>query len=284
LWLQTAQVLGTSNRSAQTHQLGDRPASTKEKEIRMKEIVYHYTSLEVLQKIINSKELRFTKMNTLSDKSEYKYGIQLLKNKLIEYENNNHISNRLNVELLDTFSFRDDLNSISFTDNGDSLAFWNSYYVDKFTPVAIGFMSNEVFSGEFIINQCKYGDPYPLMIKESYEWFRQIFDKKNIIQISKNAEYKQITFQTAHIKQKTFEIEKEWRAVSFGSEKALFGEFDRNGKKIKYFVQQFNIGSLREIIIGPSQQQELNYQKIVLLISNIGLNCRVKKSTIPLEL
>jgi len=250
----------------------------------MKEIVYHYTSLEVLQKIINSKELRFTKMNSLSDKSEYKYGIQLLKNKLIEYENNNYNSNRFNVELLDKFSFSDELYSISFTENGDSLAFWNSYYVDKFTPVSIGFMSDEVFSREFIINQCIYGDPYTLMTKERYEWFRQIFDIKNIIQISKNKEYIHITFQTAHIKQKAFEIEKECRAVSFVPENALFGEFDRNGKKIKYFDQQFNIGSLREIIIGPSKQQELNYQKIVLLISNIGLNCRLKKSTIPLEL
>lgn len=246
--------------------------------------VYHYTSLEVLQKIIDSTKLRFTKMNSLNDKSEYKYGIQLLKSKIIEYEEKNHISNRFNTNLLDEFSFADSLYSMSFTENGDTLLFWNSYYVDKLTPISIGFASDEVFDEELIINQCKYDDPYPSMGKNRYEWFKQIFEVRNIMQLSKNHEYIQITFQTAHIKHKAFEIEKEWRAVSFGTKAALFGKFDRNGKKIDYFDQHFNKKSIREIIVGPSKQQEINYQKIISLISNHGLVCKVRKSTIPLEL
>jgi hypothetical protein len=250
----------------------------------MGKIVYHYTSVDVLQNIIDSKRLRFTNMNSLNDKSEYKYGIQLLKKKIIEYENNNSIGHKFDVKLLEQFSFVNDQYSISFTENGDALAFWNSYYVPKLTPISIGFISNEVFYGECIINRCIYGDPYPLMSKERYEWFRQIFDKRNIIQISKNTEYIHITFQTAHIKQNAFEIEKEWRAVSFKSESALFGELERNGKKVEYFDQQFNIGSICEIIVGPSPEQEFNYRKIISLISRNGLNCIVKKSSIPLEL
>jgi hypothetical protein len=108
--------------------------------------VYHYTSLEVLKKIILSHRLRFTKIHSLNDRTEYKYGIQLLKNKIIEYEKNNYISVKFDNELLDRFSFLDKLYSISFTENGDDLTFWNSYYVDKLTPVSIGFIPNLNYS------------------------------------------------------------------------------------------------------------------------------------------
>jgi hypothetical protein len=247
--------------------------------------VYHYTSIEVLKKILLSQRLRFTKMNSLNDKSEYKYGIQLLKNKIIEYETNNNICSRFDINLLDKFSFSDKLYSISFTENGDDLAFWNSYYVDKISPISIVFKSDNVFSNnDFKINHCIYDNPYPLMGKARYEWFKQIFEIRNIMQISKNHEYIHITFQTAHIKQKAFEIEKEWRAVSFGSKNGSFGKFVKNNKEVDYFDQPFNVESICEIIVGPSIQQEQNYQEVTSLISNRKLKILVKKSTIPIEL
>lgn len=247
--------------------------------------VYHYTSLEVLKKILLSHRLRFTKMHSLNDRTEYKYGIQLLKNKIIEYEKNNYITVKFDIELLDRFSFLDNLYSISFTENGDDLTFWNSYYVDKLTPVSIGFKSNTVFSNnEFIINHCIYDDPYPAMGKERYEWFRQIFDIRNIIKISKNREYIHITFQTAHIKQKPFEIEREWRAVSFAPKNGMFGKYLRNDEEIEYFDQEFHLESISEIIVGPSRKQEMNYNEVSSLISNYDLKTLVKKSMIPIEL
>ncbi|MEJ5961597.1 hypothetical protein [Pedobacter immunditicola] len=98
--------------------------------------VYHYTSLGVLKKIIDYKALRFTKINSLNDKSEYKHGIQLLKNKMTEFEKENNTEGKFDLSLLDTFSFLDKLYSVSFTENGDNLTFWNSYYVDKVTPIS----------------------------------------------------------------------------------------------------------------------------------------------------
>ncbi|MEJ5961598.1 hypothetical protein [Pedobacter immunditicola] len=123
-----------------------------------------------------------------------------------------------------------------------------------------------------------------MMSKELYQWFRNIFDVRNILQLSKNRDYIQITFQTAHIKHKAFEIEKEWRAISFPSKDGLAGKFNRNGKDIEYFDQYFNVNSIREIIVGPSSQQEKNFEEVKLFISNKGLSCLVRKSTIPLEL
>ena len=246
--------------------------------------VYHYTSIEVFKKIAEFKKLRFTQMNSLNDKSEYKYGLQLLKNKIIEFENDNNINNRFNTSILDRFMFPDDLYSISFTENGDNLAFWNSNYVNKTTPISIGFVHDEVFNSGFIINSCKYDDPYPKMTKERYIWFRQIFEVQNILKLPKNREYIHMTFQTAHIKQKAFEIEKEWRAVSFPPNDVSMGKFNRGSKEINYFDQSINLNSICEIIVGPSSQQEINYKEISRLLADLGLNSHVIKSEIPLEL
>lgn len=250
----------------------------------MKKNVYHYTSLEVLDKILKSGKLRFSKMNSLNDRTEYKHGIELLKKKIIEFETKNNISNKFDINLLDKFSFPNNLYSISFTQNGDDLVFWNSYYVSKTTPICIGFLKEKVFDNNFIINPCIYGDPYPPMIEERYLWFTEIFRMQNILQLYKNREYIQITFQTAHIKNKAFEIEREMRAVSFGIKNSEFSTFKRNGKDAEYFDQKFNQDSIYEIIVGPSSTQTTNYLDTQLLIKDKNINCILKKSDIPLEL
>lgn len=246
--------------------------------------VYHYTSIEVFKKILKFKKLRFTRMNSLNDKSEYKYGLQLLKNKIVEFEKDNNIIRGFDTSIMDRFMFSDDLYSISFTECGDDLSFWNSYYVSKTTPISIGFNRSNVFNSEFIINRCIYDDPYPKMTKERYIWFRQIFDLRNILNRSQNREYIHITFQTAHIKQKPFEIEKEWRAVSFPPKNIEMGKFKRGEKEVDYFDQSIDLESISEIIVGPCYQLEKNYEEIIQLISETGLNSLVSKSLIPFEL
>ena len=250
----------------------------------MRNTVYHYTSIEVFRKIVEFKKLRFTQMNSLNDKSEYKYGLQLIKNKIVEFENDNNISSRFDVNILDNFMFSDDLYSISFSENGDNLAFWNSYYVNKTTPISIGFVQNKVFNNDLIINPCKYDDPYPKMTKERYVWFKQIFDIQNILMLPKNREFIHITFQTAHIKKKPFEIEKELRAISFPPKNVLIGKFYRGEKEINYFDQRINLNSICDIIVGPCSQQEKNYNEISQLIADNDLNSIVNKSDIPFEL
>lgn len=49
-------------------------------------LIYHYTSLDTLTKIMCNSTLRFTNLDDLNDKSEYRYGVELLKNKILEYE------------------------------------------------------------------------------------------------------------------------------------------------------------------------------------------------------
>lgn len=78
-------------------------------------LIYHYTSLDTLSKILANRTLRFTNMDNLNDKSEYRYGVELLKNKILEYETNFGVRNPFDVDLLDRFMFAGELFSISFT-------------------------------------------------------------------------------------------------------------------------------------------------------------------------
>lgn len=246
--------------------------------------IYHYTSVEVLNKILNTKKLRFTQMNSLNDISEYKYGIELLKQKIVEYEQKHLIKRTFNTSLLDQFTFLNSLCSTSFTENRDDYSFWNSYYVPKNGAVCIGIYKDLISDGAFIANKCIYGDPYPLMEEKRYEWFTKIFNINNILYLSKNIEYIHITFQTAHIKDPRFAIEREWRAVSFLPPQNEQSEFERNGKKIRCFDQPFNTNSIFEIVIGPSISQKQTFEKVKELITKYKIECDIIKSSLPLRL
>jgi len=242
--------------------------------------VYHYTGYDILTKIISNKQLRFTSLSFLNDKSEYAYALQLLKNKISDFESKNNIANRFNLNMLDHFSFRKELFSVSFSEDGDCLSFWNSYYVPRNGGISLGFELNELFpQNEFKVNKCIYGDPYPTMSEEQYLWFRRLFS--NVLSIHKSIDYIQITFQTAHIKDKRFQIENEWRSVNFAPKNVQVNHFLREGNQIPYFDYPININSLTNIIIGPSTIQERIYQDVNELINAAGLKCQIEKSTIP---
>ena len=246
-------------------------------------IVYHYTGYEVLTKILSKQQLRFTNLSLLNDTSEYTYALQLLKNKISEFEVKNNIVNRFNLNLLNRFSFSKELYSVSFSEDGDSLGFWNSYYVPKNEGISLCFEISKLFSpNEYKVNKCIYGDPYLEMSEERYMWFRQLFN--NIHSIHKNKEYLHITFQTAHIKDKSFQIENEWRAIGFAPQTVRINYFERGNKQIPYFDYPINIKSLTNIIIGPSSIQEKIFRNVKALVENIGLECNIKKSTIPFSL
>lgn len=251
----------------------------------MGEIIYHYTSVEVLSKILESKKLRFTEMRSLNDTSEYLYGLQLLKNRIVEFEMSNNIRNPFDTNLLDRFFFPSKLCSVSFSKNRDDYSFWNSHYVPKCGAIAISFVRNEITNGEYIINDCIYGNPYPKMGKNRYLWFKRIFDINDIIHIHKNRELIHMTFQTAHIKSTIFSLENEVRAVLFlPKQPDQLGEFERDGKVIRCCDQPFNLSSINEIIIGPSATQEKTLQQVINILKTHGIKCKLTKSDIPLNL
>jgi len=246
-------------------------------------VIYHYTSIEVLSKILDNQKIRFTNLSFLNDKSEYIYALQLLKDKISEYETKNHIIDKLEQTLLDKFFFANKLYSVSFSEHEDWLGFWNSYYVPKNEGISIGFKRGKLFpQSEFIINKCVYGDPYPSMTVERYFWFRNLFN--NVLIIPKSREFIHITFQTAYIKDKRFEIENEWRAVGFPPKNIRIQYFKRGNNQVPYFDYPININSISDIIIGPSNNQEKIFQEVKKLIKESDISCRINKSTIPFRL
>jgi hypothetical protein len=115
--------------------------------------VYHYTSLESLNKIINQAneqdlKLRATHIDFLNDYTEHSIAIYLLKNKLIEYDNSldksisKNFHTLLNDKRMSFFRYEeiDDLYPfiISFSECWDSLPMWNTYG-NKSKGVALGF-------------------------------------------------------------------------------------------------------------------------------------------------
>lgn len=242
--------------------------------------VYHYTSIDTLNKILTNKSFRFTNLNDLNDKSEYKYGISLLKSKTQEYENKHNIKNRINPDMFDWFLFDGDLYSTSFTENGDDLNFWNSYYIEKNNSLSIGIDKDRLFNGELSINKCKYGDPYPEMDSETYNWLKSLFG--NVLLIHKDLNFIKITYQTAFVKQSCFSSENEWRCVTFPmGEVHTFRRRDRN---CRYFDYAINLNAIVDIIVGPSNKQIDNFNSVNNLISKLGIEINVSRSNIPLEI
>lgn len=243
-------------------------------------LIYHYTSLDTLSKILANCTLRFTNMDNLNDKSEYRYGVELLKNKILEYEANSGVRNPFDVDLLDRFMFAGELFSVSFTEGADDLYFWNSHYVPANNGVSIGFEIAEIFGPELIVNKCIYGDPYGKMGRNRYLWFRNLFIDP--LSISKNLEFIHITYQTGYIKHPAFSLEKEWRTITFPLKET--GVFNSVRGECLYFDYPFNIKSIKEIVVGPSINLSENTNCVEYLIRQYQMNCTVRTSCIPLSL
>lgn len=243
-----------------------------------KMLLYHYTSIGTLDKILSNKTFRLTNMDNLNDKSEYRYGVNLLKNKITDFEQKNHITDSFDLTLLDRFMFSGKLYSVSFTENVDDLYFWNSYYIDKDAPIALGIDKDILFDDNLILNKCIYGDPYPNMEFDRYVWFKNILT----LALSKDRELIHITFQTAHIKQNCFAIENEWRAISFPL--SPIQEFYRGEDKCFCFDYPINIKAIKAIIIGPCKNQKMNYNIVCSMINKLELKVDIKCSQIPIVL
>lgn len=245
----------------------------------MNQLLYHYTSFNAFNSIVANCTLRFTNIRYLNDSSEYLYALNLLKNKVLEFEQSNNISKGIDLSMFDRFFFSNKLYSVSFCENGNDLNLWRGYCPSD-GGISIGFNKDAIFPfGKIAINKCIYGDPYPPMEKLRYDWFRYLFD--NVILLHKNREFIQMTYQTAHIKHEGFIGEQEWRGISFAPKGEQISYFKRGQIDVPFFDVDFYKNSIQNIYIGPSELQEELFQKVkdVLLVNDI--TCTIEKSKIP---
>lgn len=242
--------------------------------------LYHYTSLDTLYKILGNQTFRLTRMKMLNDTTEYSFGINLLKSKVREYEVTHHIINKIDLSMFDRFMFRDELFSASFTEEKDSVIFWNSSYVPPNEGISIEIDKDCIFDDRLILNKCIYGDPYPKMDVQTYNWFKSLFD--NPILLHKNLNFIKITFQTGLIKNQSFKVENEWRAVTFPLSKV--NTFLKRGKQCDYFDYPLRRKGIKSIIVGPSNKQIENLHNLNDFLVESNWNINIYKSNIPLSL
>lgn len=248
-------------------------------ENKMSRILYHYTSFNAFNSIIESCKLRFTNIRYLNDKSEYLYALDLLKSKVLEFERENNISKGIDLSMFDQFFFSNKLYSVSFCENGNDLNLWRGYCPSG-GGISIGFNKDTIFTfGKIAINKCIYGDPYPPMEKPRYDWFKYLFD--NVMLIHKNREFIQMTYQTAHIKHEGFIGEQEWRGISFAPKQEQISYFNRGQIEVPFFDVGFFKSSIQNVYVGPSESQDEIFQKVRNVLLSNGINCSIEKSKIP---
>ena len=249
-------------------------------------IVYHYTSINTFEKILQSKALRFTNLRDVNDKSECYYGLNLLLDRVTDYENKRGIelNKRIPQSFFHHFFFTNYLYSVSFTENGDDLVFWNSHYIDKNKAVSIGFETATLENSGFRLNFCIYGDPYPHSLDaDTYMMLRHFYLDPE--QIPKNLKFIQMTHQSAHIKNESFEPEKEWRAIFLPHMRLEPNIFKRGDKSCRYFDLPFDVRAITKVVVGPAGDNICrNIDMVKEIARKYKIEIDIDYSKIPLEL
>lgn len=215
-----------------------------------KKIRYYYTSPSAFLSIIDKRQIRFTDIRYLNDKSEGVYLIKLIINFFEKYKNEYQYSRELFFNLIKLHSIKEleELNVTKIDYNmpmpymeqrhfvfcmsakQDSLNMWN-YYVNNgnYQGYNIGFSVNK-FLKTFDINVDKFIDPFTVYYgdvlykeAEQYKEIKSFFDliEKKLSKSHTKQEYDYFLIQIrnyiesneAFFKNPAFESEKEFRIV-----------------------------------------------------------------------
>lgn len=269
-------------------------------EEKLPDILYHYTDLNAFKSIIENKELWASNVLYLNDHSEGKFFgkaiIEEIEKKIpisdiqckeiSQYITN--ISNWKNLPLQDIYT-------VSFCENGDLLNQWLAYG-NGTGGISLGFekkilrkLSRNLeeqlgknlicFTTSVKLKKVLYG------IREG-EKIKIPFLKSFIEKIKKNEELDQYIFSILvfaeyifFCKDPAFKNEKEWRiTIKQNSDDLKNIDFRQKGDFfLPYFkFKLFEIGDetvkipLKEIILGPSNYQELNRRSIIQFLVKQG--------------
>jgi len=251
--------------------------------IRKPSMVYHYASIDTLKKILENGTLRLTNLTDTIDASEYNYGLKLLTDKISEFEYRQRIdfARRIPASFFNQFFPPMELYFISFTLYGDDFSFWNSGYVDKRSPIAIGFDTSLLESGGLILNRCIYHNPFENRIEDIYYKLSRL--SRNYDLIRGDNEFWKLTFSPALIKSEHYSKENEWRCVSPLLDSGNKTTFIRFGEERSGFFCPIDLTSLSNIVIGPCLNQESNHALVSTIIQQYGLSAKVVNSQVDIR-
>ncbi len=204
-------------------------------------LVYHYTSLTALISIIEDQCLWATNAFFLNDKSEFKHGVNIVKETLdsITNEESQNILKAIGTQIEEVFNAEKYVTC--FSKKGDLLSQWKSYG-NNGTGVSIGFFPHKLISSllgsisgkDIIYDRKKQDNSIIAIINEAVEFFKPKLNEFEwqdgqylkavgaiVVQLLQN-------FITGY-KDPAFEEEQEYR-IEFDSNKNLKNSMDKNFK------------------------------------------------------
>jgi len=265
-------------------------------------ILYHYTSIDTLLKIVDNIEndkicLRATHAKFFNDPHEYDLAISLLMSSMIKYEKQKSIKDKLSKNInKKLFSKIGQIFGnpfiLSFSENQDDLTMWRSYGSDG-KGVAIGFdkeMLLEYSDSKNTINtnliKCKYEQKE--IMDALVKYWDNFYDKISV-SYDKKIGFNDFSFIfimthfSFSFKRYEYNLEKEWRLCKndWDSNSVKFRESE--GIIIPYVNHLLPKEIVKEIVVGPCSNKQLTKDSIILFLKmkNLKLTDSVYSSKVP---
>lgn len=275
-------------------------------------ILYHYTSMNVLEKITDSGVLWASEARFLNDSTEFEHARDYIRGKLENRATKKRaLLDRLKEDLtiIDRRFDEHDVFIASFSGEGDSLPQWRGY-CSAGHGVAIGFNPDALTGGEFEISKhfrpvpddeptfersilkCAYTDKEKTkLVGDSLDsYFYVIEGKHSSLSPNRGATFLLSTIQMCRplFKNASFKEEKEWRLVVncyydhepkrhfrvWGSTAVPFIKVDVRKKHKHDFI--------KEVVLGPCSNVDLAIRGVDRLLASRGLGKdKARKSNIP---
>lgn len=257
--------------------------------VKLKETLYHYTSLGPLLNIINTKSLWATQINYFSDLSELVYFRDICLSEITKRLNNSSdlILQQLKNWFKERFTTGHGIYVVCFTSEGNLLSQWRAY-CESSKGISIGFNHEKIVKqcdeNKYLLGKCIYDNKQQeKIIKKiiSFLFERAQHDgpdkKKHPSQSYHNTFENQLDLILqigALIKNPFFAEEKEWRAVSIWFESYLINglKYREGPYLIPYLDFQLPYSETKEIelekvIVGPSKNINRSIESISAFLS-----------------
>ena len=243
-------------------------------------ILYHYTKINTLRKILVTKTLRGTHYSLLNDWREIEIGIELLTQALNFWRNSIAPDkfDEISLKIADFKSKKEKCYSTSFSTQDDLLSQWRAYTDNHKGGVAIGFYSiglmRNLKSDQCSLLPCSYTTKDG-RLKIPSSFFKIESPNPQGTRIIDTGLPELIQIMTS-IKHYGYFEEQEWRLISVlndsskeETETAIYHKIDPN--------------DIREIVISPHGNQEQIHSEIEILKSEglLPAGCIIRFSSIP---
>lgn len=259
--------------------------------------LYHYTTIEGFKGIIENNEIWMSNLFYLNDKSEYKFGVELLKKHLESYKNGFSIlkATKYYVEALESaikyIEGKDSIFILSLTANNNLLSQWRGY-TNNGIGINLGFNKKFFTKNKLNIYKCIYdiniqNKMISHIVTDSIFMFIAICDQKKIFENQDNRDLNEFDeavtiagnifmdraiLACSLIKNSHFIEEDEWRVI-YPNRDLEMNFLNKNlylKPFIKYPIEKID-NIISEINIGPNPEQKL---------CEISINAFLKKHKI----